>query len=74
LLWFRDGFRADFAEFGRPVVHGHTMRDTPLLAPHRIAIDTAAVVSGKLTAVRIGGAGSPVIFSTQGRAAPRLYK
>lgn len=74
LLWYRDEFRADFAEFVRPVVHGHTMRDEPLLTPHRIAIDTAAVVSGRLTAVRIGSSGPPVLFSTERRAAPRLYQ
>ena len=68
LLWFRDDFRSDFAEFVRPVVHGHTMRDAALVTPHRIAIDTAAVVSGCLTAVRIGAAEPPNLFATAGRA------
>ena len=64
LLWYRDAFAADFAEFGRPVVHGHTMRDVPLLTPYRIAIDTAAVLSGRLTAVRIAAHDPPKLFST----------
>jgi serine/threonine protein phosphatase 1 len=74
LLWFRDEFRSDFAEFGRPVVHGHTMREAPLVTPFRIAIDTAAVVSGHLTAVRIDGVEPPRLFSTLGRPATRLYQ
>jgi serine/threonine protein phosphatase 1 len=66
LLWYRDRFAADYAEFGRPVVHGHTMRDTPLVTPYRIAIDTAAVLSGRLTAVRIATGQPPKLFSTAG--------
>jgi serine/threonine protein phosphatase 1 len=68
LLWYRDQFAADYAEFGRPVVHGHTMRDTPLVTPWRIAIDTAAVRSGRLTAVRIATGQPPKLFSTAGAA------
>ncbi len=70
LLWFRDQFLSDFAEFGRPVVHGHTMRQQALVTPHRIAIDTAAVESGQLTAVRIGLSG-PRLFSTSSGPAAR---
>lgn len=64
LLWYRDDFAADFAEFGRPVVHGHSMRELPLLTPGRIAIDTAAVLSGRLTAVRIVAGQPPKLFAT----------
>jgi len=71
LLWFRDDFRSDYAEFARPVVHGHTMRDEPLVTPHRIAIDTAAVLSGRLTAVRLGAAEPPRLFATDDRAPAR---
>jgi len=74
LLWFRDEFRSDFAEFGRPVVHGHTMREEPLVTPHRIAIDTAAVLSGQLTAVRIGPSEAPVLFSTTGHSPARQHQ
>lgn len=72
LLWYRDEFTADFAEFGRPVIHGHTMRAEPLVSPFRIAIDTAAVVSGRLTAVRVG-IGSPKLFSVQGQPMDRMF-
>jgi serine/threonine protein phosphatase 1 len=66
LLWYRDQFHSDFAEFGRPVVHGHTMRESPLVTTHRIAIDTGAVLSGRLTAVRVGDRVPPALFSTAG--------
>lgn len=74
LLWFRDDFRSDYGEFVRPVVHGHTMRDEPLVTPHRIAIDTAAVVSGRLTAVRISPAEPPRLFVTEHRAIARQHQ
>ena len=61
LLWFRDGFTADYAEFGRVVVHGHTPRDQALVSPFRVAVDTGACVSGRLTAARIA-AGEPVLL------------
>ena len=53
LIWMRDNFAADYAEFGKVVVHGHTPRDEPLLTPHRIAIDTGAYLTVRLTAVRL---------------------
>jgi serine/threonine protein phosphatase 1 len=67
LIWYRDEFRADYAEFGKPVVHGHTMRETPLVSPFRIAIDTAAVEGGPLTAVRIDRDGAVKLLSTASR-------
>lgn len=63
LLWFRDGYRSDFAEFGRPVLHGHSPRAEPLVLPGRIAVDTAACQGGKLTSVRISAAQSPKILT-----------
>lgn len=70
LLWFRDEYRNDFAEFGKVVVHGHTPRDTPLVTEHRIAVDTGAVLTGQLTAVRITPSGPPVLLSTPRRPMP----
>jgi serine/threonine protein phosphatase 1 len=72
LLWYRDEFRADYAEFGKPVVHGHTMREAPLVSPFRIAIDTAAVAGGSLTAVRITRDGSVRVMSSAARGGPLL--
>lgn len=71
LLWYRDEYREDFAEFGKVVVHGHTPRDTPLVSPSRIAVDTGAVLTGQLTAVRITPSGPPELLATPRRPMPR---
>jgi len=63
LIWFRDNYESDYAEFRRPVVHGHMPRTEALLSPFRIAIDTGVYVNGRLTAVRIMPGAAPVLFS-----------
>jgi len=63
LIGYRDDFSADFAEFGKTVVHGHMIRDTPLVTPGRIAIDTGAYASGRLTAVRLMPGAAPQLLS-----------
>ena len=63
LIWFRDGYESDYAEFGRPVVHGHMPRTEALVSPYRIAVDTGAYVNGRLTAVRIMPGATPFLFS-----------
>jgi serine/threonine protein phosphatase 1 len=63
LIWFRDNYESDYAEFGRPVVHGHMPRAEALLAPFRIAIDTGAYANGRLTAVRVMPGAAPVLLS-----------
>lgn len=49
LLWIRDRFIASNADFGAVVVHGHTPVPKPQFRPNRIAIDTGAYQSGRLT-------------------------
>jgi serine/threonine protein phosphatase 1 len=51
LCTFRDDFSANYAEFGKVIVHGHTPLRTPLIMPYRIAVDTGAYFSGHLSAV-----------------------
>lgn len=63
LIWFRDNYESDYAEFGRPIVHGHMPRTEALVSPFRIAIDTGAYVNGRLTAVRIMPGAAPVLLS-----------
>ncbi len=53
LSLFRDKFEADYAEFDRIVVHGHTPVASPVVLPHRIGIDTGAYYSGQLSAVAL---------------------
>ncbi len=65
LIWLRDNYESDYAEFGRPVVHGHMPRTEALVTPFRLAIDTGVCVNGRLTAVRIVPGGPPVLFEAR---------
>lgn len=53
LLWIRYEFLDSEESFGKIVVHGHTPERTPVVRPNRIGIDTGAVFSGSLTALRL---------------------
>lgn len=49
LLWIRDSFLTSTADFGKVVVHGHSISTEPELRPNRIGIDTGAFATGRLT-------------------------
>lgn len=53
LLWIRDAFLDETEPFGKVVVHGHTPVPEPVVRSNRIGIDTGAVFSGRLTALRL---------------------
>jgi len=55
LMWIREEFLESNADFGKLVVHGHTITDAPQVAANRIGIDTGAFYSGKLTALALEG-------------------
>jgi serine/threonine protein phosphatase 1 len=56
LVWIRGEFLNSDANFGKVVVHGHSPVEAPEVRPNRINIDTGAVFSGRLTAIRLKGA------------------
>lgn len=64
LIGYRDNFEATYEDLGRVVVHGHTIREAPLVSPGRIAIDTGAYFTGRLSAVRITPDTPPVIITS----------
>lgn len=66
LIWYRDKFDTDYSGFGRVVVHGHTIVREPLVTPFRIDVDTGAVGTGRLTAVRITPAAPPALLTVTG--------
>ena len=73
MLWMREPFlsRSDEVDCGRFVVHGHTPQQSgmPDLRPHRLNLDTAAVMGGPLTAAVFDDAGAePLDFVTDGDA------
>ena len=56
LLWIRHEFLDSGADFGKVVVHGHTIAPEVHIAPNRIGIDTGAYYSGRLTCLVLEGA------------------
>ena len=55
LLWIREEFLYAQADYGRVVVHGHTIAPGPEVKANRIGIDTGAFASGKLTCLVLEG-------------------
>ena len=49
LLWIRDEFLQSSVDFGKIIVHGHSISEAPIVRPNRIGIDTGAFASGRLT-------------------------
>ncbi|WP_066722448.1 metallophosphoesterase family protein [Sphingomonas pituitosa] len=56
LRWIRSPFLRSTADHGVLVVHGHTVVGDPEVHPNRIAIDTGASATGRLTALCLDGA------------------
>jgi serine/threonine protein phosphatase 1 len=55
LMWIRDEFLRSNLDFGRIVVHGHSITDSPTVKANRIGIDTGAFATGCLTCVVLEG-------------------
>ena len=53
LVWIRRPFLDHTGPFGKVVVHGHTPAHVPVVRPNRIGIDTGAVLTDRLTALRL---------------------
>lgn len=51
LCWIRDDFLRHREDFGKTVVHGHSISEEIDVRPNRIGIDTGAFATGKLTAI-----------------------
>lgn len=55
LLWIRGQFLDWDGDFGRVVVHGHSMSDAPEVRENRIGIDTGACYTNRLTCLILEG-------------------
>ncbi len=64
LLYIRSPFLSSKADFGRIVVHGHSLSSEPQVCRNRIGIDTGAFATGRLTCLVIEAAGSIRFLST----------
>lgn len=56
LRWIRDDFLRHRDDFGKVIVHGHSITQEVDIRPNRIGIDTGAYASGRLTAIGLEGA------------------
>jgi serine/threonine protein phosphatase 1 len=54
-LWIRGEFLGCNDDFGKIIVHGHTVTETPEVRRNRIGIDTGAFMSGCLTSIVLEG-------------------
>ncbi|WP_269929799.1 metallophosphoesterase [Aminobacter sp. HY435] len=63
LLYIREPFFEGAGRLDRWVVHGHTPVESPLMQGRRLAIDTGAYKTGRLSAVRIAGKGGKFLQS-----------
>lgn len=55
LMWIREPFLEAKEQWGKMVVHGHTVAAEPELRANRIGIDTGAYRTGRLTALVLQG-------------------
>ena len=53
LVWIRAPFLQSDEDFGKIVVHGHTPAREPVIRANRIGIDTGAVFTDRLTALKL---------------------
>ena len=67
LLCYRDDFADTFDGFGKTIVHGHTIREAPLVTASRIAVDTGAYLTGMLSAVRLVPGCPPALLAATRR-------
>ncbi len=55
MMWIRDEFLDSNEEFGKLVVHGHTIVAEPQIRANRIGIDSVAFATGRLTCLVLEG-------------------
>jgi serine/threonine protein phosphatase 1 len=65
MLWIRDEFLNADDDFGKIVVHGHTITWEPEFRHNRIGIDTGAFTSGVLTALALEGHEQEIVTATE---------
>jgi serine/threonine protein phosphatase 1 len=55
MLWIRDAFLEADCDFGKVVVHGHSVTEVPEMRENRIGIDTGACYTNALTCLVLQG-------------------
>ncbi|MBO9099408.1 serine/threonine protein phosphatase [Rhizobium sp. K1/93] len=65
LLWIREPFLTSGPKLPVFVFHGHTVQPEPTFGPRRVAIDTGAYATGRLTVLRISEGKIRVLHQSQ---------
>jgi serine/threonine protein phosphatase 1 len=55
MMWIRDEFLSSSENFGKVIVHGHSIKTEPVVRANRIGIDTGAFATGVLTCLVLSG-------------------
>ncbi|MDV7339289.1 metallophosphoesterase family protein [Terasakiella sp. A23] len=63
LRWIREDFIHEKQLYEKVIVHGHTITNDALLLNNRIAVDTGAYYSGKLTCIVLDGSEKRIIHT-----------
>lgn len=69
MMWIREEFLESRHDFGKLVVHGHSVTDSPELKSNRIGIDTGAYASDTLTCLILEGDSRHFISTEKARKA-----
>lgn len=69
MMWIREEFLESRHDFGKVVVHGHSVTDAPEMKSNRIGIDTGAYASDTLTCLILEGEGRYFISTEKARKA-----
>lgn len=72
LIWIREPFLTSTDDFGFKVVHGHTIVPEVQHHPNRIAVDTGAVRTGRLSAVVLESDDVALLTAEGPRSLPEL--
>ena len=70
LLWIREPFLSSRQDFGKVVVHGHTVDSVPIVRANRIGIDTGACWTGCLTCLVLEEGGHRFLSTSGTEPAP----
>jgi len=68
LLWYRDDFEETYSLLGKTVVHGHQVRDEPLVSEFRVGLDTGACLGRRLSAARLTPEGGVKLLGAERRS------
>jgi len=70
LLWIREVFLESERDFGKVVVHGHSVTSLPEVRENRIGIDTGACYSNNLTCLVLEGGGKRFLSTAEAASCP----